>query len=169
VGETPLLRSAGEDDAVAVVDLVAEGFEGYREFGPPGWVPPDERSAEQTEKVRAFLADPRSFGLLAEDDGGRAVGVVLWTIAPDEPGCAHLRHLFIRSSHWGTGLAVELHKRAMDAARERGWRRMRLFTPAQQARARRFYEREGWTLSREPFEMEGLGLVAVEYRRELSG
>jgi predicted GNAT family N-acyltransferase len=43
---------------------------------------------------------------------------------------------------------------------------MRLFTPEGQARARRFYEREGWVQYGEPFEA-GLGIPLVEYRREL--
>jgi GNAT superfamily N-acetyltransferase len=169
MASSPRLRKAAEGDVLAVVDLVAEGFQGYREIGPEGWEPPDERTPEKTENARAALADVRAFGLLAEDEGGHAVGVVLWTPAPDEPACAHLRYLFVRSSHWGTGLAVELHRRGVDAARDRAWPRMRLYTPAGQVRARRFYAREGWTLSREPFEMPGLGLQTVEYRRELAG
>jgi ribosomal protein S18 acetylase RimI-like enzyme len=51
-------------------------------------------------------------------------------------------------------------------ARAQGYRRMRFFTPRDQARARRFYEREGfvWTGS-ETLEPD-LGLVLVEYLRK---
>ena len=42
---------------------------------------------------------------------------------------------------------------------------MRLFTPAGHARARRFYEREGWEPRGEPTLEEPLGLELIEYRR----
>ena len=58
----------------------------------------------------------------------------------------HFRHLFVRRPFWGSGVAVELHAEAVAEMRRRGIRTARLFTPADQARARRFYEREGWTL-----------------------
>jgi hypothetical protein len=41
---------------------------------------------------------------------------------------------------------------------------MRLFTPVAQARARRFYEREGWRPRGEEFHVAALGLVLIEYR-----
>jgi len=66
----------------------------------------------------------------------------------------------------GSGLATELLARAVAEARAQGYRRMRFFTPRDQARARRFYEREGfvWTGS-ETLEPD-LGLVLVEYLRK---
>ena len=45
----------------------------------------------------------------------------------------------------------------------RSFTRMRLFTPALQARARRFYEREGWVLAGGEFHAVGPDLVMVEY------
>jgi GNAT superfamily N-acetyltransferase len=86
--------------------------------------------------------------------------------APRVPGLVHLRHLFVLEPWWGTGLAKELHDRAVAAMRERGWQHARLFTPAQNARARRFYEREGWKAGT-PFWEPGLQLETVEYRIEL--
>ena len=44
---------------------------------------------------------------------------------------------------------------------------MRLFVPVGQARARRFYTREGFVVVGEPFEF-GLGLPVIEYQRSLS-
>ena len=45
---------------------------------------------------------------------------------------------------------------------------MRLFTPAGQARARRFYEREGWVQAGAEFHEPALGLALVEYRYALA-
>ena len=41
---------------------------------------------------------------------------------------------------------------------------MRLYCAAAQARARRFYEREGWAARGEPFDEPQMGLALVEYR-----
>jgi GNAT superfamily N-acetyltransferase len=84
-----------------------------------------------------------------------------------DPGLAHLWQLFVRSSLWGTGVAGDLHAAAIAAAAKRGFGVMRLFTPAANARARRFYEREGWRPNGEPAFEGGLGLEVLEYRRAL--
>jgi hypothetical protein len=42
---------------------------------------------------------------------------------------------------------------------------MRLFTAAGQARARRFYEREGWAAPEPPRPDPAFGMDTVEYRR----
>ena len=73
--------------------------------------------------------------------------------------------LFVTREHWGTGLARRLHAAAIDEARARGFTGMRLFTPGGQQRARRFYEREGWSLARPPPFDEPLGLEIAECRR----
>jgi hypothetical protein len=44
---------------------------------------------------------------------------------------------------------------------------MRLFVAVGQARARRFYTREGFVAVGEPFEF-GLGLPSLEYQRRLT-
>jgi hypothetical protein len=53
-----------------------------------------------------------------------------------------------------------------EAARE-GYETIRLYTPHGAARARAFYEREGWALAPPAFAEPLLGLDLVEYRRGL--
>ena len=86
----------------------------------------------------------------------------------DEEGLAHLQNLFVIRDHWGTGLATALLDAAVEIAGERGYQRVRLFTPVAQARARRFYEREGWTETGETFEDSALPFPMIEYRFELT-
>jgi GNAT superfamily N-acetyltransferase len=74
--------------------------------------------------------------------------------------------LFVVPDYWGSGLASELLERANSAALARGHDSMRLFVSQGQRRARRFYEREGFSAIGEPFEF-GLELPALEYRRAL--
>jgi hypothetical protein len=56
---------------------------------------------------------------------------------------------------------------ALAEATGQGYAAMRLFTPAGQARARAFYEREGFATAGAPRWEPMLALDLVEYRREL--
>jgi GNAT superfamily N-acetyltransferase len=162
-------RQAGLDDATAVGAGVAAAFEAYREFAPPFWHPPD--AAAQVEHFRRLFDAGTIWCLLAELDDELA-GQVSFVPAsggaapvPD-PGLAHLSGLFVEPRWWGSGLAARLHAAALEEAAARGYTAMRLFTPAGQARARRFYEREGWRPTGAELDIAG-GLPTVEYRRPL--
>ena len=159
------LRPAGPDDAEAMAETLQIGFDGYRAFAPPGWLPPDARSAAEVARVRARLLEPTTWAMLAED-GGLAAGHAGYVPQPGAPGSAHLWQLFVRPPWWGSGVAPALLEAALTAAAAEGYRRMRFFTPRDQSRARAFYEREGFVLTGwEAFE-EAIGLVLVEYARE---
>jgi putative acetyltransferase len=75
---------------------------------------------------------------------------------------AHLSRLFVRPSYWGTGVAKALHDEAIGSAAGE----MTLTTPTDNARARRFYEREGWQATGTRAHPE-LGIELTEYRRAL--
>ena len=163
------LRAAMGADAERMVGVTTEGFETYREFAPPDWSPPS--ADEELERLRELLPDPDVWYVVAEHEGD-VIGHVGFLPATrsrwgaDDASLAHFRQLFVARAHWGSGLARMLHRAAIAEATARGFSAMRLFTPAGQARARRFYEREGWavTASGAP----GLnGLEIVEYRRSL--
>ena len=164
-------RAATADDAERIVEVTVEGFEGYRAFAPTGWTPPS--ASAEAERLVGLLGDDHVWYLVAEHDG-ELVGHVGFLPADrlsfarvDDPGLVHFRQLFVTPAHWGTGLAMRLHAAAVDEARARGFTAMRLFTPGGQVRARRFYEREGWSLARPPAFDERIGLEIAEYRRAL--
>jgi GNAT superfamily N-acetyltransferase len=163
-------RSATPSDAERLARAVIEELEGYRSFAPEGWAPPPV--AIEVAHLRRLLGDKRVWCLLAEA-AGDVVGQITFLPAAravhpvEDPGLAHLRNLFVRRDQWGTGLASGLHAAAVEEARERGFSRMRLFTPAGQGRARRFYEREGWMPVGDEFHDPGPNLALVEYRRAL--
>jgi GNAT superfamily N-acetyltransferase len=164
------LRPAGLADIGAIARLDVEGFENYRTFAPPGWKPPTPE--EERDWLGEHLGDPAVWCVLAEDEHGPAGHVAFMPAAlarraSNETGLAHLWLLFVRPSLWGSGLASELHARALNEAAKRGFTSIRLFTPAGQARARRFYEREGWKVAGDPFDDPEFGLALLEYRREL--
>ena len=165
------LREATPADAETLSQTVAQGFEGYRSFAPPGWRPP----ADETDATRSRLGTPELWCLLAESPSGQPAGHVAVMPAAlhagrpsDDPELAHLWQLFVRERWWGSGLAGELHSRMVEGTAQRGYRLLRLFVAAGQTRARRFYEREGWTLHAEPRFEAALGLSLVEYRYALT-
>ena len=87
--------------------------------------------------------------------------------AEGPPHMAHLIHLFVRERWWGVGIAPALLADVMAAARASGATHMRLYTPALQARARRFYAREGFVEDGPPVPHQALGLDVVLLRRAL--
>jgi GNAT superfamily N-acetyltransferase len=163
-------RPATRRDAARIAAVLVEGFETYRAFAPADFrVPAVEDVAGD---LAARLETPSVWCLLAENHQGVAGYVSLLPAAEArrpvaDPTLAHFWMLFVRAPWWGTGLASRLHAAACDAAAARGYAAMRLFTPAGQVRARRFYEREGWTVAQEPFLDEDLRMDIVEYRRTL--
>jgi GNAT superfamily N-acetyltransferase len=165
-----VLRPAAAADAEPMVAVTTEGFATYRSFAPPDWSPPS--AGVELERLQRLLADPDVWYLVgARDD--EIVGHVGFLPADRalhavrDASLAHFRQLFVRTAHWGTGLAARLHAAAIEEATARGFATMRLFTPAAQARARRFYEREGWVLARPPAFEQLIGLEMAEYRRRL--
>jgi GNAT superfamily N-acetyltransferase len=166
-------RAGTVADADGVARLVIEGFEEYRSFAPDGWSPP--RLADTVAPFRELLAEPDVWCRLAEVGDGELAGQVTFMPASrhrhaaDDPSLVHLLNLFVRREFWGTGVASALLAAAVAEARERRYAQMRLFTPAQQARARRFYEREGWAVAGDEFHDAAPNLVVVEYRRALDG
>jgi GNAT superfamily N-acetyltransferase len=140
---------------------------------PGGWTPPGEEAERELTGELARRLAASAWGVVAEDRGALA-GVATLLPAreagrPDpDPALVHLWQLFVAEPYWGTGLAVRLHADALASAAARGFSSARLFTPAGQARARRFYERERWAAVTPPFFDERIGFDVVEYRRPLA-
>jgi GNAT superfamily N-acetyltransferase len=166
-------RPATPADAAAIAALAIASIRAYVSFAPEGWVPPgDDAEAELAGELVRRLGDS-AWGFAAEEDGALA-GIATLLPATDanrpepDPALVHLWQLFVAEPHWGTGVAVRLHADAIASATERGFTSARLFTPAGQARSRRFYEREGWATAAAPFFDERIGFAVVEYRRPLA-
>jgi GNAT superfamily N-acetyltransferase len=176
---TIVTRRGGAEDVDAMLEDVRVGFESYTEFAPAGWTPPNVRA--DRERTLDLLADSSSWLLLADVGGATAGHVALtrareapaghasgerWRERTPVPGMVHLWQLFVRPAWWGTGVADVLHREFIAEATNRGYEFGRLYTPAAHERARRFYERRGWSALGEQFN-QGLELTIAEYRREL--
>jgi GNAT superfamily N-acetyltransferase len=142
-------RTATPRDVVVVAAVVAEGFETYRAFAPPGWRPPTAAHHEAEMHQRLGRGDVHSRLAFS---GSAAAAFASWMPAvsrcerPERiPGRAHVGALFVRREFWGTGLAGSLLDWIVTGMRASGFAEAQLFTPRDHARARAFYEREGWT------------------------
>ena len=163
-------RQATVDDVEPLARTVIEGVDDYPSFAPASWAAPSFEAV--VDHLRESLADEQVWCLVAESEG-ELVGQI--TVLPaacaahpvDDPSLGHISNLFVRRDLWGTGLAHDLHRAAVDAALERGFKELRLFVAAGQARARRFYEREGWHSVGDAFDDPAPGLTMVEYRHRL--
>ena len=169
--EDPIrLRRATIGDAEPLARGVIDGVEGYPSFAPPGWTAPSFEA--ELKHVREALGDPDVCCLVAESEGAclGQITVLPAARAPhpvEDASLGHISNLFVRRDHWGVGLAADLHRAAVEAAGARGFTELRLFVAAGQARARRFYEREGWRQASEPFDDPTPGLSMIEYRYRL--
>ena len=165
------LRPATAADLDAIAAILAEGFESYRDFAPPGYEPPTLE--QHRDWLREGLELSNRWITVAEIDGHVVAHCVFLPASEsrwgsDDPKLAHFLQLFVLRERWGSGAATALHSAALEAMAEQGYERAGLFPPTDQLRARRFYEREGWTETRA---IEGedspLGLAVTEFRREL--
>lgn len=102
-------------------------------------------------------------------DGDDLVGVV--QAAPPPGGRQDLpviEMLYVVPDAWGTGAASALLDDGVAWMRRQGWREARLRVVDAQARARRFYEREGWRQDRELPPAHNGFFDLVHYRRTLT-
>ena len=164
------IRAATAGDAEPIAAIVIAGDESFEAFAPAGWRHPSYEA--EVEYARDAIGSAGRWVAVAEA-GAEIVGYVAFVAAAltrspvADPGLAHLGRLFVRPDHWGAGVATALHDEAVGEATDRGFTTMRLFTPTAHARARRFYEREGWRKAAE-LPVNDFGMPLTEYRRALA-
>jgi len=171
-GEEPMtdaisLRRATPDDAESLARGVVEGVADYPAFAPAGWSGPslEDEIAHHREDL-----GKEHFHCTVAERAGEILGQI--TVVPavraphpvDDPELGHVRNLFVSRGEWGSGLAGRLHAAVIEQARGLGMAELRLYVAEGQARARRFYAREGWRAAGEPFDDPAPGLRVVEYR-----
>lgn len=128
----PVLRPATPDDVEAVAAIWDRGWHD----GHDGHVPAELTAVRTPESFRVRAADRVPQTTVAEV-GGEVAGFVV--VHDDE-----LEQVFVAGRHRGTGVAQALMAAGLRQVREAGHERAWLAAAAGNARARRFYEREGW-------------------------
>ena len=174
-GDAPppvVIRPATPDDAAVVATIQVHGHR----FAYAGLLPQpasdDEWIARRTDVWRTLLAaDQPGQGFVAER-GARAIGFV--TVGPaDEPALpattGQLFALYLEPDAVGTGVGRALHDHALAALRAAGFGDAVLWVLDENARARRFYERAGWSFdgTRNDSVRDGKPRHELRYRRRL--
>jgi ribosomal protein S18 acetylase RimI-like enzyme len=127
------LRPATDADAPAIAAI---WHLGWRD-GHLGNVP-DELLAARTPESFAARAAQRTGDTTVAEIGGAVAGFVM--VVDDE-----VEQVYVAAEHRGSGVAGALLAEAERQVRAAGHERAWLAVVAGNARARRFYERSGWT------------------------
>jgi GNAT superfamily N-acetyltransferase len=159
------IRAAKTADLGTIADSLVAGLSTYRGWTPMAWNPP-----ERTEMLIGLLQRFPRDGSWAHVafEGPEPAGHI--SMRPDRDDAdeqradvALLTQLFVREQYWGSGLASTLLERGVQDMVARGFATGRLLVASGHRRARRFYEREGWTATGELEESGELGLELAEY------
>jgi GNAT superfamily N-acetyltransferase len=115
----------------------------------------------RVDRYRASFEQPLGdAGVWVAEHGGELVGIAIRV-------GSELRDLSVVPEAWGTGVAGALMGAALDAIRSDGAVEATLWVGEANARARRFYEREGWEPTGETRASQ-LGPAELQYRRQLA-
>lgn len=149
-----LIRAAASDDAPALHELARVTF--------PLACPPDALPESIDEFIRMNLSEDAFAGYLADptrelfvaEEGGTLIGYTMLVHAePTDPDVARavtvrptseLSKVYVLSDRHGGGVAAALVERSVEAARARGAASVWLGVNQQNARANRFYEKQGF-------------------------
>ncbi|GHF45219.1 N-acetyltransferase [Streptomyces griseosporeus] len=168
------VREMALEDCDRVAEIRVRGWQSaYRGLMPQAYL--DAMSvAEDAERHRARFTggDGSVTNLVAQDEGG----VVGWAChGPYRDGerrtaDAELYAIYVDPAHYGTGVGRLLLAESVRRCSAAGHARMFLWVLKDNTRARRFYERAGFTAdgAEEPFEVQGVPVPEVRYVRDLT-
>ncbi len=152
-----MIRPAGADDAARLHEIARVTF--------PLACPPDAAPESiaafiaehlSTEAFVRYLADPERELFIAELNGQTVGYTMLVHQEPIDPDVAaavtvrptsELSKVYVHPDHHGAGLAAQLVRVSVDAAHARGAASVWLGVNQQNARANRFYEKNGFVLA----------------------
>lgn len=154
-----VVRRANSADVTPLARIqAAASTEGYAGLFPPEAPPPP--APDLAEVWRRTL--PAATVLVATIDGDVVGGVAAWV----DTGV--LSQLYVDPGRWGAGVGGALHDAALAELRAVGCTHARLWVLKGNQRARRMYERRGWTLVEgECLQPDWPGVVEVVYELAL--
>jgi len=143
MGADLCVRDAIVDDADAIAYVHVRTWQtAYRGIVPDAYL--DRLNERARSKVWSEMLEEGHDALVGVR-GERVVGFADWGPSRDGDGAgaAELYAIYVLASEWGTGIGPVLLAAAVDAMRPSAGEAT-LWVLADNARARRFYEREGW-------------------------
>ena len=141
------IRLARPEDAVAVAQIHVRAWQAaYRNLMPAQYL--DALRAEDRAARYDFASrDPIRPSTLVAVDGDSICGfaTVARAVQSDAPNYGELCALYVAPEQWGRGIGVALVKAARNRLLLLGYRQAVLWILLGNARAERFYLRDGWT------------------------
>jgi GNAT superfamily N-acetyltransferase len=142
------IRDATVDDADAIAVVHVHGWQwGYRGLLPDAYLR-GLSAARRAEQWRSWLLEPRRTRTrVAQTEDGACAGFSVSGPSRD-PGAdddtGEVYAIYVEEEFAGSGVGTDLLRSAMAWLAEQGFTRATLWVLEGNARARRFYEREGW-------------------------
>jgi len=167
------VRRARPEDAAAIAAVHVRTWQGAYEhvFGAERLAGLDaDRRRLGWERALSERSDEEDV-FVAEEDG-EVVAFASSGPARDEPGEGELYAIYALPEAWGSSAGPALMEEVLAALRGRGYRESVLWVLEDNPRARRFYEREGWTLDAAEWGRKvephlGVDVAEVRYRISL--
>jgi ribosomal protein S18 acetylase RimI-like enzyme len=138
-----VVRPATVEDADAIARVQVETWRAAYAHAIPAETLAAADPEERAQRWRGWLADRRSATFVGELDS-EVRGFVGVGESREEPGVGELYAIYVLPEAWGTGLGTALIERGEEELRARGFDVATLDVLADNPRARRFYERQGW-------------------------
>jgi ribosomal protein S18 acetylase RimI-like enzyme len=170
-----LVRPAVPADAERVAAVHVASWQGaYRGVFPDEVLDGPDLLARRLRGWQRLLGEPgpREVNLVAEDPGGRPVGLLHGRPSRDHdagPGTGEVVAIYASPDVWGTGIGRTLMTAGLDRLRSAGFADVTLWVLDSNDRARRFYERAGFGPdgAEKDDVMAGTAIREVRYRRDL--
>lgn len=177
------LREARPDDAAAIARLHVEAWQWAYAGIMPGGLLASLEPAPREAMWAQVLATPEArartaLAVAAGPDGEELAGFAAWSrYRPDGHGdgtdlgdhVGEVRALYLARAYQGRGIGRALMARAVEGLTAAGFGAAKLWVLEDNALARRFYERQGWTPdgARAVEDFDGLPLTELRYGRPL--
>jgi len=162
------VRAARAEDAAALAEIHVRTWQAaYRHvFGERL----DQLRVEQRlAQWQRWLAEPQPhWRVFVAEEEGRAVAFSWLGESREAADEGEIYAIYALPDAWGSGAGTALMRASLEALREDGFRGAILWVLEDNPRARRFYEREGWTVDGGRHEEELLGVSAVEVRYRIT-
>ena len=164
------VRPARPEDAAAIAEVHVRTWQAAYEhvFGAERLATLDLEGRRRRWQERLDASEPHLRRLVAEDEDGRLVGFATAGASRDTGGEGELYAIYVLPEAWGGGAGPALMRAALEALREEGFETATLWVLEDNPRARRFYEREGWSLDGGRRELEWFGVPAGEVRYRIA-
>lgn len=154
-----------DDDFAQIAAIYATSWKtAYRGMVPQDYL--DQLSADYwTEKLATM-----KYGAVLLRHGERYIGTSYYTSSRSEAfqGFGEVVSLYLLPEYFGQGLGQSLLQAAEERLYRQGFDRLHLWVLAENTRARRFYERNGYHLTEHAMELVigGKPLIEIAYQKE---